>query len=208
RIPNEELEALMKGYGYKAYFVEGDQPEPMHHAMAKSLDIVLAEIKAIQEDARKNGFKKRPTWPMIVMRSPKGWTGPKEVDGKKTEGSWRSHQVPMADMARPGHVKVLEDWLRSYRAQELFDSGGTLKAELAELAPAGRRRMSDNPHANGGLLLRDLKMPDFRNYAVKVTSPGATNAEATREMGKFLRDVMKQNLDSKNFRLFSPDESN
>ena len=151
---------------------------------------------------------KRPAWPMIVFRTPKGWTCPPEIDGKKCEDYWRSHQVPMGDMDKPEHIRILEQWMKSYRPEELFDAQGRLKPEFAELAPKGHRRMSDNPHANGGLLLRDLKMPDFRDYAVKVPSPGATTAESAREMGKFLRDVMKQNLDSKNFRLFSPDENN
>ena len=151
---------------------------------------------------------KRPAWPMIVFRTPKGWTCPPEIDGKKCEDYWRSHQVPMGDMDKPEHIRILEEWMKSYRPEELFDAQGRLKPELAELAPKGHRRMSDNPHANGGLLLRDLKMPDFRDYAVDVPSPGATTAESARVMGKFLRDVMKLNLDSKNFRLFSPDENN
>ena len=155
-----------------------------------------------------NGDVKRPAWPMIVFRTPKGWTCPPEIDGKKCEDYWRSHQVPMGDMDKPDHIRILEQWMKSYRPEELFDNEGRLKPELAELAPKGHRRMSDNPHANGGLLLRDLKMPDFRDYAVEVPSPGATTAESARVMGKFLRDVMKLNLDSKNFRLFSPDENN
>jgi xylulose-5-phosphate/fructose-6-phosphate phosphoketolase len=208
RISHEELTDLMKGYGYAPYFVEGDDPATMHQLMADTLDRVIAEIQRIHTEARKNGNSKRPRWPMIVLRSPKGWTGPKEVDGKKTEGSWRSHQVPMGDMSHPGHVKILETWLRSYRPDELFDAAGRLKPELSELAPAGERRMSANPHANGGLLLRDLHIPDFRNYGVDAPSPGAADAEATRVMGKLLRDVMKQNLAAKNFRLFSPDENN
>jgi xylulose-5-phosphate/fructose-6-phosphate phosphoketolase len=208
RISHEELDALMRGYGYTPHFVEGDDPATMHQLLARTLDLVIGEIKAIQADARTNGFRKRPLWPMIVFRSPKGWTGPKEVDGQKTEGYWRSHQVPMADMARPGHVQVLETWMKSYRPEELFDRTGRLIAELAELAPRGEQRMSANPHTNGGLLLKDLKLPDFRDYAVDVPSPGATDAESTRVMGKFLRDIMKANLDSSNFRLVSPDESN
>ncbi len=209
RVSREELEHLFKGYGYNPYFVEGHEPEAMHELMARTLDGALAEIQEIQEDARTNGFKGRPRWPMIVFRSPKGWTGPKEVDGKKTEDYWRSHQVPLDGLHdNPAHLKALEQWLKSYRPEELFDETGKLRPELAELAPSGTRRMSANPHANGGLLLKDLKMPDFRDYAVKVTAPGAADAEATRVMGKFLRDVMKRNLDSKNFRLFSPDESN
>jgi xylulose-5-phosphate/fructose-6-phosphate phosphoketolase len=180
----------------------------MHQLMARTLDLVIGEIETIQADARGKGFSKRPLWPMIVFRSPKGWSGPKEVDGQKTEGYWRSHQVPMGDMDKPGHVQVLETWMKSYKPEELFDEAGRLVPELAELPPRGERRMSANPHANGGALLKDLKMPDFRDYAVAVPAPGATDAEATRVMGKFLRDVMKANLQSKNFRLVSPDESN
>jgi xylulose-5-phosphate/fructose-6-phosphate phosphoketolase len=208
RISHEELDALMRGYGYTPHFVEGDDPAKMHQLLAQTLDLVISEIKEIQADARKNGFTKRPLWPMIVFRSPKGWTGPKEVDGQKTEGYWRSHQVPMADMSHPGHVKILETWMKSYKPEELFDKTGRLIPELAELPPKGEKRMSANPHTNGGLLLKDLKMPDFRDYAVDVPSPGAKDAEATRVMGKFLRDVMKANMDSKNFRLVSPDEFN
>jgi len=208
RIPNEELACLFKGYGYKPHFVEGHEPELMHQAMAAVLDTVFDEIKAIQKAARSGGAITRPAWPMIILRSPKGWTGPREVDGKKTEDYWRSHQVPMGDMAHPGHVKILEDWLRSYKPQELFDQQGKLKAELAELPPKGLRRMSANPHANGGILLKDLRLPDFKQYAVEVKAPGAADAEATRIMGKYLRDVMKLNLESKNLRLFSPDENN
>ena len=210
RISHEELDQLLRGYGYTPHFVEGDQPERMHQLMATTLDRVIAEIKQIQNDARsrKDGVD-RPRWPMIVLRTPKGWTGPKEVDGKKTEGFWRSHQVPLAEMhENPAHVKMLEEWMKSYKPEELFDNNGRLQPELVELPPKGARRMSANPHANGGLLLRDLRMPDFRAYAVEVPSPGAANAEATRVMGEFLRDVMKLNLDSKNFRLFSPDENN
>jgi xylulose-5-phosphate/fructose-6-phosphate phosphoketolase len=181
----------------------------MHQLMAATLETVIGEIKHIQADARKNGFSRRPIWPMIVMRTPKGWTCPKEIDGKKEEGYWRSHQVPMSTMrGHPEHVKILEGWMKSYRPEELFDENGRLKRELAALAPVGTRRMSANPHANGGQLLHDLRLPNFRDYEVKVASPGAVNAEATRVMGEFLRDVMKLNLDSKNFRLFSPDENN
>ena len=208
RIPKDELQKLFEGYGYKPYFVEGHEPEAMHQRMAEVLDQATAEIKRIWTDARSNGFQGRPAWPMIVLRSPKGWTCPATIDGKKAEGYWRSHQVPMGNMDEPEHVAILEAWMKSYRPDELFDASGRLKPEIAELAPTGHRRMSDNPHANGGMLLRDLKMPDFREYAVKVTKPGAINAESTRVMGTFLRDVMKQNLDSKNFRLFSPDENN
>lgn len=208
RIPKDELQKLFEGYGYKPYFVEGHEPELMHQQMAQVLDEATAEIKRIWAEARSKGFQGRPAWPMIVLRSPKGWTCPAEIDGKKAEGYWRSHQVPMGNMDAPGHVKILEQWMQSYRPDELFDANGRLIAELAELAPVKQRRMSDNPHTNGGLLLRDLRMPDFRDYAVKVTQPGAINAESTRVMGTFLRDVMKLNLDAQNFRLFSPDENN
>jgi xylulose-5-phosphate/fructose-6-phosphate phosphoketolase len=208
RISHEELEQLLRGYGYAPYFVEGDHPETMHQKMAATLDAVVQEIRGIKGRAR-NGGGKRPRWPMIVLRTPKGWTGPKEVDGKKVEGTWRSHQVPMGQMhENPAHVALLEQWMKSYRPEQLFDARGRLRPELAELAPKGERRMSANPHANGGLLLRDLRLPDFRDYAVDVPRPGATTGEATRVMGRFLRDVMKQNLDQRNFRLFSPDENN
>jgi xylulose-5-phosphate/fructose-6-phosphate phosphoketolase len=205
RIPHKELEALFCGYGYTPYFVEGDDPKKMHRLMAATLDTVFAEIKRIQTDARTNGFTTRPLWPMIILRSPKGWTGPKSVDGKKTENYWRSHQVPMGEMNHPGHVKILEEWMQSYKPQELFDKTGRLLPELAALAPKGERRMSANPHANGGLLLRDLRLPDFRNYAVTVTKPGIVNAESTRIQGQFIRDVIKNNPE--NFRVFSPDET-
>ena len=208
RIPKDELQKFFEGMGYKPYFVEGRDPQAVHQQLADVLDTVVAEIKQIWADARTKGVVKRPAWPMIVFRTPKGWTCPPEIDGKKCEDYWRSHQVPMGDMDKPEHIRILEQWMKSYRPEELFDAQGRLKPELAELAPKGHRRMSDNPHANGGLLLRDLKMPDFRDYAVEVPSPGATTAESTRVMGKFLRDVMKQNLESKNFRLFSPDENN
>ncbi len=207
RISHEELEALMRGYGYTPYFVEGSDPAAMHQLMAETMDKVVAQIKSIKQAAAE-GTVERPLWPMIVLRSPKGWTGPKEVDGKKTEDYWRSHQVPMGDMAHPGHVKILEDWMRSYRPEELFDDAGRLIEELRELSPAGELRMSANPHANGGTVLKDLKLPDFREYAVPVPSPGASTAESTREMGRFLRDVMRLNLPTQNFRLFSPDENN
>ena len=209
RIPREELESLLRGYGYAPHFVEGDDPAVMHELMAATLETVIGEIRDIQADARKKGFSKRPIWPMIVMRTPKGWTCPKEIDGKREEGYWRSHQVPMSQIrGNPGHVRILESWMKSYRPEELFDETGRLKGELAALAPQGTRRMSANPHANGGLLLHDLKLPNFRDYAVDVQSPGAATAEATRVMGQFLRDVMKLNLEQRNFRLFSPDESN
>jgi xylulose-5-phosphate/fructose-6-phosphate phosphoketolase len=205
RIPHAELEALFRGYGYKPYFVEGDDAMEMHQLMAAALDTAVSEIQRIQNDAREYGFKTRPCWPMIILRSPKGWTGPKSVDGKQTEGTFRSHQVPMGDMPHPGHVKILEKWMKSYRPQELFDDAGKFRAELAELAPKGERRMSANPHANGGLLLRDLHLPNFRDYALKVSKPGMLEAEATRVQGTFMRDVIKLNTD--NFRIFSPDET-
>jgi xylulose-5-phosphate/fructose-6-phosphate phosphoketolase len=208
RIPNDELEALFYGYGYTPYFVEGDDPKQMHQLMAATLDKALEQICHIQNDAREHGVHLRPRWPMIILRSPKGWTGPEEVDGKKTEGTFRSHQVPMGDMDQEDHIEILNKWLQSYRPEELFDDSGKLKAELAALAPEGDRRMGANPHANGGQLLQDLALPDFRDYAVEVKKPGDTKGEATRVMGKFLRDVMQQNLDAKNFRLFSPDENN
>lgn len=209
RISDEELEQLFRGYGYTPYFVEGSQPEKMHQLMAATLDICFDNIRKIQNQARKNGVKARPRWPMIVLRSPKGWTCPKEIDGKRTEDYWRSHQVPMGEMhENPQHVKILEKWMESYKPKELFDSNGKLKSEIAELAPQGEKRMSANPHANGGSMLRDLRLPDFRDYAIKITKPGAAVAESTRIMGQFLRDTMKLNMDSRNFRLFSPDENN
>jgi xylulose-5-phosphate/fructose-6-phosphate phosphoketolase len=205
RIPREELEALIRGYGYVPHVVEGDEPMAMHKRMAATLDTVVTEIRGIQRDARANGFTVRPRWPMIIFRSPKGWTGPKVVDGKQTEGTFRSHQVPMGEMSQPGHVKILETWLKSYRPEELFDTTGRLVPDLAALAPAGERRMSANPHANGGLVLRALQLPDFRDYAVAVSKPGAVDAEATRVQGEFIRDVIQANPD--NFRVFSPDET-
>jgi xylulose-5-phosphate/fructose-6-phosphate phosphoketolase len=208
RIPKAELQKLLEGYGYKPYFVEGNEPEPVHQQLAAVLDTVTAEIRQIWFNARTKGVQGRPTWPMIVLRTPKGWTCPAEIDGKKCEDYWRSHQVPMGDMDKPGHVEILEKWMRSYRPDELFDATGRLRPEIAELAPKGVRRMSANPHANGGLLLEDLRMPDYRTYAIEVNSPGAAIAEATREMGKYLRDVMRLNLASKNFRIVSPDENN
>ncbi len=208
RISREEIESLFAGYGYRPYFVEGSEPEPMHLLMAETLDAVIAEIRAMQEEARTKKMTARPRWPMIVLRTPKGWTGPKEVDGKKIEGTWRAHQVPVGDMAgHPEHIKILETWMKSYESEDLFDETGALIPELAELAPKGDRRMGANPHANGGLLLKDLKMPDFRSFAVDVTKPGASVAEATRVMGRFLRDVMKLNATSRNFRVMGPDET-
>ena len=205
RIPRDELESLFRGYGYTPYFVEGDEPEKMHRLMAATLDTVVTEIQRFQNDARAHGFKTRPAWPMIILRSPKGWTGPKEVDGKPTEGTYRSHQVPMGEMSDPGHVKILEKWMRSYRPQDLFDKKGTLRCEFAELAPQGGHRMSANPHTNGGLLLKGLRLPDFRDYAIKVLKPGVVDGEATRAQGQFIRDVIK--LNPANFRVFSPDET-
>lgn len=208
RISREELEQLFRGYGYKPYFVEGDRPEEVHPLLAKTLDTVIAEIKHIQEDIRKQGFHKRPIWPMIIFCTPKGWTGPKVVDGKPVEGTWRSHQVPLSELAtNPEHLKMLEAWMKSYKPEELFDESGKLIEELAKLAPEGERRMGANPHANGGKLLRDLKMPDFRNYKVTVERPGAVSAEATSVLGGFLRDVMKLNWEKRNFRIFGPDET-
>jgi len=207
RIPREELESLFVGYGYKPYWVEGSDPKKVHREMAETLEQVIGEIQSIQREARENGRLERPQWPMIVMKTPKGWTGPKEVDGQKTEDYWRSHQVPMADLAgNPKHIAVLEDWLKSYRHEELFDEDGRLLPELRELAPKGDRRMGANPHANGGLLLRELRMPDFRDYELEVPVPGQSVGEATRVLGDFLRDVMKMNMPFKNFRMFSPDE--
>jgi len=205
RIPHDELESLFRGYGYVPYFVEGDDPMQMHQLMATTLDTVIAEIRRIQTIARRDGFSERPRWPMIILRSPKGWTGPATVDGKQTEGTFRSHQVPMGDMSHPGHVKILEQWLQSYRPRELFDDNGRLRAEIAALAPSGTRRMSANPHANGGVLLRDLHLPDFRGYAVALDQPGAVECEATRVQGQLIRDVIK--LNPSNFRVFSPDET-
>ena len=207
RIPRDELESLLVGYGYKPHFVEGSDPQTMHRLMAATIGQVITEIKAIQRDARGNGGARRPQWPMVVLCTPKGWTGPKEVDGKKTEDSWRSHQVPMAEMASdPEHIAILEEWMRGYRPEELFDEAGGLLPELRELAPTGERRMGASPHANGGILLRDLRLPDFRDYAVEVPSPATVVAEATRALGEFLRDSMKMNLGSRNFRVFAPDE--
>jgi xylulose-5-phosphate/fructose-6-phosphate phosphoketolase len=208
RLSNKELTNLLTGYGHKPYFVAGDDPETMHQLMAGTLDAVLADIQMIQREARDNGFFERAQWPMIVLRSPKGWTGPKFVDGLPAENSFRSHQVPLAELAsKPEHLKMLEDWMRSYQPEELFDESGRLLPELAKLAPQAERRMGANPHANGGLLLSDLKLPDFRDYAVTVPKPGTVEAEATRVMGCFLRDVMKRSADSRNFRVMGPDET-
>ena len=206
RMPREELESLFVGYGYAPIFVEGDEPEAMHQRMAAALDQAYAEIQRIQQDARENGVTERPRWPMIVLRSPKGWTGPDEVDGVPVEGTFRSHQVPLAGLAEnPEHLALLEDWMRGYRPEELFDEDGRLAPELAALAPEGDRRMGSNPHANGGLLLKDLRMPDWRDYAVDVPAPGAVMGEATRVMGRLLRDVMAMNPET--FRVVGPDET-
>ena len=208
RLKDEELTQLFTGYGYKPYFVEGDEPEPMHQLMAATLDAVLEEIHAIQREARSKRSSGLPAWPMVVLRTPKGWTGPKFVDGKPVEGTWRAHQVPVADLdTKPEHLAVLEDWMKSYRPEELFDDNGKLIEELSELAPKGERRMGSNPHANGGLLLKDLLVPDFRQYAVSVPKPGEKTAESTKVLGTFLRDVMKLNLEHANFRVFGPDET-
>jgi len=208
RISHEELEQLLRGCGWTPYFVEGDDPALMHEAMATALDAAIAQIKRDQQDARMYGHKRRPRWPMVVLKSPKGWTGPKVVDGKKVEGAFRSHQVPITDPSKhPTHLGLLEAWLKSYRAEELFDADGRLLAELAGLAPSGQRRMGANPHANGGALLRDLRMPDFRDYAFDVPTPGVRGPGDTRVLGKFLRDVTKQNDAQRNFRVFGPDET-
>jgi xylulose-5-phosphate/fructose-6-phosphate phosphoketolase len=209
RIPREELEQLFLGYGHTPYVAAGSDPEAIHQTMAATLDAVIDDIRAIQQRARAAGATERPRWPMIVLRTPKGWTGPKEVDGLKTEGTWRSHQVPLAGMAaNPAHIERLEQWLKSYRPEELFDDDGRLMPDVAALAPQGERRMGANPHANGGLLLRELQLPDFRDYTVDVPRPGAVLGEATRVMGVFLRDVMKLNMDAHNFRVMGPDETN
>jgi xylulose-5-phosphate/fructose-6-phosphate phosphoketolase len=209
RISRGELEAFFRGNGYRPYFVEGDDPAAMHQLMAATLDAAIAEIQAIQAGARSRGVTERPRWPMIVLRTPKGWTGPKVVDGRQIEGTFRAHQVPLAEVrTNPEHLRMLEAWMRSYRPEELFDAAGKLRPELAELAPTGDRRMGANPHANGGVLLRDLRLPDFRDYAVAVPRPGAVDAEDTRVLGHFLRDVIKLNQSPRNFRLFGPDETN
>ena len=207
RISHEELESLFVGYGYDPYFVEGSDPDTMHQAMAATLDHCVQEIRRIQQEARANASGvKRPRWPMIVLRSPKGWTGPSEVDGHKVEGFWRSHQVPLAGMhEKPAHLKQLEEWLRSYRPEELFDESGRLVAELRALAPEGRRRMGANPHANGGLLRKALSLPDFNTYAVETRKPGQIEVSPTQVLGQFLRDVARSN--PQNFRVFSPDEN-
>jgi xylulose-5-phosphate/fructose-6-phosphate phosphoketolase len=208
RIGREELEHLLLGYGYTPYFVEGHEPEAMHGLMATTLDKVVAEIKRIQSDARERGVTERPRWPMIVLKTPKGWTGPKEVDGRPVEGTYRAHQVPLSEPTEhPEHLKILEAWMRSYRPEELFDETGRLIPELRELAPKGERRMGANPRANGGTLLRDLRLPDFCDYAIEVPRPGNVMNEDARTLGKFLRDVIKLNAEQRNFRIFGPDET-
>ena len=207
RIPHDELDALFRGYGYAPHYVEGDEPATMHQAMAATLDRIVAEIREIQSLARDEGFDGRPRWPMLVLRTPKGWTGPEFIDGEPSEGSWRSHQVPFGDLANPEHLGLLERWMKGYRPDELFDERGTLRPALQALAPAGDRRMGANPHANGGVLLAPLRLPDVRDYAVDVPAPGAVDAEATRITGRLLRDVMAQNRDARNFRVFGPDET-
>jgi xylulose-5-phosphate/fructose-6-phosphate phosphoketolase len=210
RISEDELSALLYGYGYDPYFVEGDEPAQVHQALARTLDTMVLNIREIQRQVRRPGpsaAPERPLWPMLVLRTPKGWTGPKFVDGHRVEGTWRAHQVPLADFQQPIHLRQLEEWLESYRPDELFDANGTLLPDIAALAPTGHRRMSANPHANGGLLLQPLNLPRFADYAVKLDGPGSLRAEATRVLGTFLRDVMKNNLLSNNFRLFGPDET-
>jgi xylulose-5-phosphate/fructose-6-phosphate phosphoketolase len=207
RLNDAELTELFAGYGYKPYFVEGHEPEAMHQLMAGTLDTIVEEIKAIQQKARAGQLKGLPPSPMVIFRTLKGWTGPKIVDGKPVEGTWRAHQVPVTDLSKPEHLKILEDWMKSYQPKELFDETGKLVPELKELAPQGNRRMGANPHANGGILLKDLVMPDFREYAMKVSKPGTSIAEATRVLGTFLRDIMKRNAESRNFRVFGPDET-
>jgi xylulose-5-phosphate/fructose-6-phosphate phosphoketolase len=206
RLSDDELAQLFGGYGFNPALVEGDEPVVMHQLMARTLALTLAEIQTIQRDARTNGFTGRPVWPMIILRTPKGWTGPKVVDGNPVEGTWRAHQVPIADVrSRPDHLKLLEEWMKSYQPEQLFDASGRLIPQLADLAPTGGRRMGANPHANGGLLLRDLEIPDFRAYAIDVPNPGRITAEATRVLGQFLRDVVK--LNPRAFRVMGPDET-
>jgi len=208
RISKEELQSLFDGYGYKVHFLEGHEPEEMHREMAAVLEEILSEIRAIQKRAGSEEHVHRPRWPMLILRTPKGWTGPKEVDGKPVEGTWRAHQVPVTDVrTNPAHLQILEDWMRSYAPERLFNSDGVLRADLADLAPRGRKRMGMNPHANGGLLRVPLILPDFRKHAVKISGPGSVEAEATKVLALFLRDAMKENLHARNFRLFGPDET-
>lgn len=205
RLSLQELTNLLEGYGHQVYFVEGEDPALMHQRIAANLDAALARL---QRQARTKGFTERPRWPAIVLRTPKGWTGPKVVDGVQIEGTFRSHQVPLSKLAaKPGHLKLLQEWMRSYRREELFGDGGKLRPELAALAPRGERRMGANAHANGGALLRDLKMPDFRDFAVAVPTLGTAKAEATRVMGQFLKEAMRRNADQHNFRVMGPDET-
>ena len=208
RIPRDELTQLLTGYGYEPFYVDNEAThEATHLAMARTLDRIVTRIREIQQAARSNGFRERPRWPALVLQTPKGWTGPREVDGVAVEGTWRAHQVPLAELAeKRAHLRLLEEWMRGYRPAELFTSEGKLRPELRALAPQGKRRMGDNPHANGGILLRSLRLPDFREYAVELKRPGAVNAEATRVQGAYIRDVMKLNLPTQNFRVFSPDE--
>jgi xylulose-5-phosphate/fructose-6-phosphate phosphoketolase len=209
RIDRRELIELLYGYGYDPWLVEGDEPARVHQQLAAALDKALSQIRDIQRKARANATEtpKRPRWPMIVLRTPKGWTGPKFVDGEPVEGTWRAHQVPIADFSKPEHLRQLEEWLQSYRPQDLFDQNGQFRDELAALAPTGHRRMGANPHANGGTLLQPLSMPHFRDYAVPVSEPGAIEAESTRILGQYLCELMRLNLDKRNFRMFSPDEN-
>jgi len=206
RISHDELEKLFIGYGYEPYFVEGDEPDSMHQKMAETMDVIISKIKTIWHEARTQGNPTRPRWPMVILRSPKGWTGPKEVDGLKTEGHWRSHQVPLSELdKKPDHITILENWMKSYKPEELFDAHGKLLPEIASLAPKGEKRMGANPHTNGGALLTPLNLPDFKNYAVDVKEHGQTIAESTRVLGTYLRDVMRANM--QNFRVFGPDET-
>jgi xylulose-5-phosphate/fructose-6-phosphate phosphoketolase len=206
RLSDDDLTHLFTGYGYRPFFVEGDDPDAMHQLMAATLEAVVAEVRAIQREARASGFERRPVWPMLILRTPKGWTGPKMVDGKPVEGTWRAHQVPLPDVrGNPEQLRTLEEWMKSYRPEELFDANGTLAPDLAALAPSGDRRMGANPRANGGVLLKPLAIPDFRAYAIDVPTPGRVTAEATRTLGKFLRDVTKMN--PRNFRVMGPDET-
>lgn len=208
RISHEELKSLLIGYGYHPYFVIGDEPNKLHRQMAYTLNTAISQIRSLQQEARSKNIDTRPVWPMIVLQTPKGWTGPANVDGKQVEGTWRSHQVPFSDLdSNPNHLKLLEQWMRSYRPDELFTNEGRLNPEIEEMAPKGNRRMGANPHANGGILLKDLHIPDFRNYAIQVSSPGTLLAETSRILGPFLRDIMKLNLENRNFRVMGPDET-
>jgi xylulose-5-phosphate/fructose-6-phosphate phosphoketolase len=208
RIPEVELLDLFRGYGYRPLLIAGSDPAEMHQLMAAALDEILDDIRAIQQNARNQQVDTRPRWPMLILKTPKGWTGPREVDGKPVEGTWRSHQVPVDDVRKnPEHLKILENWLRSYKPEELFDKDGKVHDEITALAPKGSRRMGMNPHANGGLLLEPLTLPNFRDYEVKIDRPGAVEAEATRVLGRFLRDVVKLNAEKRNFRIMGPDET-